>query len=226
MRPNCSGPLRAELRQRLDEADAALQRAVTNRLARAEQALKENETALRWFSPEAPIWPVLSNARQGLPPVLSGRPHTGWTQKNRLGSALNNPDAAASTQKIWPCSNARLDVLTSALPATLLRRIMDADHRLALAHTRLHATIRELLTDRERVLENLDLALEVGNPLAPLRRGYALVRTRQGNILRSVDEALPGQHIEVRLNDGRVNAVVSTVKPEKRTLLDQQDDSL
>lgn len=68
---------------------------------------------------------------------------------------------------------------------------MDADHRLALAHTRLHATIRELLTDRERVLENLDLALEVGNPLAPLRRGYALVRTRQGNILRSVDEALP-----------------------------------
>lgn len=96
-------PLRAELRQRLDEADAALQRAVTNRLARAEQALKENETALRWFSPRRHLARLVERS-QGLPPVLSGRPHTGWTQKNRLGSALNNPDAAASTQKIWPCA--------------------------------------------------------------------------------------------------------------------------
>lgn len=44
-------PLRAELRQRLDEACAALRRAAAGRLERAELLLRERENALRWFSP-------------------------------------------------------------------------------------------------------------------------------------------------------------------------------
>ena len=44
-------PLRAELRQRLDEAFAALRRAAASRLEHAELLLRERENALRWFSP-------------------------------------------------------------------------------------------------------------------------------------------------------------------------------
>lgn len=167
-----------------------MQRAVTNRLARAEQALKENETALRWFSPRRHLARLVERSA-GLASGLERAAAYWLDAKKQTWERLEQSRRSSFNAENLAMRNARLDVLTSALPATLLRRIMDADHRLALAHTRLHATIRELLTDRERVLENLDLALEVGNPLAPLRRGYALVRTRQGNILRSVDEALP-----------------------------------
>lgn len=216
-------PLRAELWQRLDEANAALQRAVSNHLARAGQKLKENETALRWFSPVR----HLARLAEKLAGLASGldRAAACWLKaKKQAWERLEQCRLTGFTTETLAMRAARLELLTSALRAALPRRVMDGEHRLALAHNRLHAAIRELLTGRERLLESSESALEARNPLAPLRRGYALVHTRQGDILRSVSDASPGLPIEVRLCDGRVDAVVGSVKPEKRMHLDQEDD--
>ena len=56
--------------------------------------------------------------------------------------------------------------------------------------------------------------MAASDPLSPLRRGYALVRTAQGGILRSVGQTAPGREIEVRLADGLLAAVVGSVSPD------------
>ncbi|WP_165071600.1 exodeoxyribonuclease VII large subunit [Desulfovibrio sp. ZJ200] len=215
-------PLRAELWQRLDEANAALQRAVSQLVARAEQKLKENENALRWFSPGRHL-ARLDERLTGLCSHLQRAAAYWFNAKKQAWEHLEQCRRNSFTTENLAMRNARLEVLTSTLRAALPRRIMDAEHELALAQNRLQTASRNLLAGHERRLESLQLALEAQNPLTPLRRGYALVRTKQGDILRSVRSASPGLPIEVRLCDGHVDAVISDVKPEKKRLSDQQD---
>ena len=62
----------------------------------------------------------------------------------------------------------------------------------------------------------LDLAMRALNgvsPLATLERGYAIViRSADGQVLRSASEVRSGEDIEARLSKGRVIARVKDVK--------------
>lgn len=67
-----------------------------------------------------------------------------------------------------------------------------------------------LETKRQRVvLQRERLALL--DPMNLLRRGYGIVRSGDGKLLRSVSGVKAGDDIMVRLSDGEINAVVRSV---------------
>lgn len=59
-------------------------------------------------------------------------------------------------------------------------------------------------------VNELDAALRALNPKAVLERGYAVVRSRNGSLVRSVTDVREGDRLNVQLHDGAFNAVVGT----------------
>ena len=79
-----------------------------------------------------------------------------------------------------------------------------------------------MLARTGRELDKLEFSLAAANPLAPLSRGYALVRGADGGLLRSVHAAPAGSAITVRLADGSLAAVVSAVQPDEGPVAEKQ----
>ncbi len=77
----------------------------------------------------------------------------------------------------------------------------------------LEQTILQHLTVRHQSLKNYIQLLEILNPQAILRRGYAIVR-QDGQVLRSLHRVNSGAIVEVQLADGRFGATVEKL-PEK-----------
>ena len=48
------------------------------------------------------------------------------------------------------------------------------------------------------------MRLEAVSPLAPLERGYALVRKDNGDLVSSVADAVPGDALRVTVRDGDI----------------------
>jgi exodeoxyribonuclease VII large subunit len=92
-----------------------------------------------------------------------------------------------------------------------------ADRRLSLDHASamLLSAYREGLTERRGRLARCAAALDAMSPLKVLARGYAIAETEEGTILRSKEEALPGQRLRLLLADGKVNCRVEE-DPEDR----------
>lgn len=68
-------------------------------------------------------------------------------------------------------------------------------------------------------LGGLEISLAALSPLAVLQRGYAIVTKKDGRLVRSVAQLLPGDEILVRLPDGSFAAQVSLL----RSTLDDQE---
>jgi len=83
-------------------------------------------------------------------------------------------------------------------------------HRRELAR-RLAAALRASLTARRQALAVHSRALHAISPLATLERGYAIVRTPAGAIVRSVDGVAAGDPVEARLAQGRLLCTVDSV---------------
>jgi exodeoxyribonuclease VII large subunit len=52
------------------------------------------------------------------------------------------------------------------------------------------------------------------SPLATLQRGYAVVQTTDGHVVRAVSDVAPGTTIDARLADGRLLGTVAEVYPD------------
>lgn len=96
--------------------------------------------------------------------------------------------------------------------ASPLRRIQDDRQRLDLLNERMNrayehklAVLRLQLAGVESQLRNLD-------PRAILQRGFALLRTVEGTLVRSVTAVNPGQKLLAELGDGHLNLDVQSVK--------------
>ncbi len=106
----------------------------------------------------------------------------------------------------------RLAQLTEGL------RHHDASQRLTAAQVRLkrasEALIRlrsHLLATRKIHLEKATAHLHALSPLAVLSRGYALVYTHDGSLLRNATQAQPGSEITARLATGTLRAIVKEI---------------
>lgn len=80
-------------------------------------------------------------------------------------------------------------------------RLNDLARRLG-EHTR-----RQLLNRQSR-LDNLAAQLDLVDPAQVVKRGYAVVRSDQGELITSVRQAQAGAHWQINLADGEVPAVV------------------
>jgi len=134
-----------------------------------------------------------------------------WPDRNELRQRLD--EALLALQRVagqWLAHKERAwEYLEQARRTALgLERLAVREAGLEMARHRLDAAARHLLAGHEHALQKSLLALEACDPLAPLRRGYALVYGAQGRLVRSVTETESGSRIDVRLHDGHVAAVV------------------
>ena len=95
--------------------------------------------------------------------------------------------------------------------------------RLALAHRRLDAANQSLtrlatttIATRTMRLNHAAARLHALSPLAVLNRGYALVYTADGQLLRSAADTHPGSTIRARLAQGSLTAHVSATEDPDR----------
>lgn len=83
---------------------------------------------------------------------------------------------------------------------------LKCDHMTTLMINRMTATVQE---HRNRIV-GLSSKLDALNPVNTMNRGFAIaVHTKDGSILKSVDETEPGERLRIFLRDGTVDSVVS-----------------
>jgi exodeoxyribonuclease VII large subunit len=92
-------------------------------------------------------------------------------------------------------------------------RLMDTQQAVDDAGIRMvHRIQMRRQADGERV-RGLAGQLAALNPMAVLRRGYAVVTDPDGRVLRSVRETAAGRAMVARMSDGAVDASVTRVRP-------------
>lgn len=104
----------------------------------------------------------------------------------------------------------RLDTMTTRLLAASPARTVPAleQRRQQLVMRLNQAMQRRLASDRQR-LAVLSARAESVSPLAVLARGYAIVRTEAGEVVRRADQAGPGTRLRIRLHHGELDAAVT-----------------
>lgn len=165
------------LRLRLPQLGNALQRAATRCLQQAGQRMDELQRRL-------------THPRQRL-----GRSH------ERLQGLQQRLDQALQVRRQhWQL---RLD--------TLNRRLQQRLPRSAAQHARLEAASQRLarswhwrLSRDQQQLASLAARLTALNPDAVLARGYAIVRTESGSILRDASHTKPGERLDIQLAGSRL----------------------
>jgi exodeoxyribonuclease VII large subunit len=88
-------------------------------------------------------------------------------------------------------------------------RISDGRTRTLEASGRLQGATRRLLEAAGRRLESLERALRAVGPQSTLERGYAIVATPGGDIVRSAAAVAAGERLSVRVADGSFDATVA-----------------
>jgi len=94
------------------------------------------------------------------------------------------------------------------------RRLMDKSRHLETAGVRLSSAGKRLLERPAANLERLRLRIESFNPALPLDRGFAIVTTSGGALVRGPSQLKRGDVVTVRLKKGAVDAQVTSVRPE------------
>jgi exodeoxyribonuclease VII large subunit len=109
----------------------------------------------------------------------------------------------------------------AALRATVLRHdprqsLAQARERLQVNRNHLHRAIEHHLHARSNALSSLHARLHSLSPLAVLDRGYALVLSADGAVVRSTTQVKPGDPVVTRLADGSFTSRVESASPKKR----------
>lgn len=116
----------------------------------------------------------------------------------------------------------KLALLEARLFARHPARMLEAERK-SLDHTsqRLLAIGRRLLQPARHSVETLAARLVPLSPLAPLQRGYALVRNSKGRLISRYDQAQVGDAVEVWLGLGAMECEVTSTRPERQPLTEQ-----
>lgn len=200
-------PARSDLMQGVDALEASLMRAGARMLADAEGQLRAEERALAWLSPAKRVaqWGErFDTATRDLMrawDLFAGRKERDYENGlYALGAAYGPPamDERART----------LESLVRRMAAAAGEQVRRPQAVLDMAEAQLSR--QDPVAATERALELAETRLHGLNPLRPLERGYGLVQSvRTGKFLRSVDDAAPGDELDIRVHDGRVAARVT-----------------
>ncbi len=175
----------AQQAQRLDETEVRLSRAMTRRLAGHRERLGWLTGRAALVSPAARLMQQSMRLEEFEQRIYRALRHT-----------LNEPRSGLSDleRRLWRAS-----------PVLRVREAV-ARHGALLARLRTAGPDR-VRRARERLLP-LERTLNAVSPLATLERGYAIVSSEQGEILRDAAKSAPGMIIEARLARGRIRAKV------------------
>jgi exodeoxyribonuclease VII large subunit len=148
----------------------------------------------------------------------------------RLRDAVNRRDQRLDELRLRLDSSAHRCLRTSALRLALLTdrlRRKEMSVRIAATHRRLQSVTQRLYRSTVRIsnarqsrLGQASARLEALSPLAVLSRGYALVYSADGTLLRSAGETSKGQTIRARLTHGTLEAEVTQTKIDEVNVME------
>jgi exodeoxyribonuclease VII large subunit len=125
-------------------------------------------------------------------------------QKANLLLTLNN--------KINSCKQ-NLFFLTKAIePVNLLSDVQEKRIYIKSIYNDLNKNILFKISANRQLLANKVLLLENVSPLYILKKGYTLLKNKEGNIVKSISEISKGDEMVVKLNDGEIDVVVHRMK--------------
>lgn len=93
------------------------------------------------------------------------------------------------------------------------RMVENSAYRLEQLKVRLERANKEQLDKRRQALDALRVAVNAADPNQVLARGFAIVYSPEGTILRSAADVQPDTRLAIRLSDGTIDAI--TLSPEK-----------
>ncbi len=89
-----------------------------------------------------------------------------------------------------------------------VRQVAEARERVERVRERLHATLPLRLESERSRLHALMRELNAVSPLAVLGRGYAILETAEGEVVKRAEDTRPGQALSARLGEGRLRVEV------------------
>jgi exodeoxyribonuclease VII large subunit len=92
-----------------------------------------------------------------------------------------------------------------------LQAMAQARERLQAFSARLHRSIERNLQRATARTGSLDARLNSLSPLAVLDRGYALVLSADGSVIRSIDQLTPGATLTTRVADGTFTSQIESI---------------
>lgn len=93
-------------------------------------------------------------------------------------------------------------------PRQMLAR---AKERLAVSQTRIERSVERTIRRASARVDGFDARLRSLSPLAVLERGYALVMSEQGSVIRSASQLRNGERVRTRLTDGEFGSTVNDI---------------
>lgn len=174
-------PSAEDLERRLRALDARMRNLQLQRLRQAMQRADRAALRLNALRPRARLDLLCRRQAEAL-----RRLSAAWRQRlDRERASLRHAEA----------------VLRAAHPRRRIERLRE---RVSGLSQRPQAAIARQLGQRAMHLRGLARSLETVSPLATVARGYAIVQHLDGRIVRSVLDAAPGDRLEARLTDGRL----------------------
>lgn len=170
---------RNELWQRLDNLQICLQRTMERHAQRAKKDLESLANTLRLLSPASRIERAAARLMD-----LRRRLDRSFAEKTRGLQAR--------------FSNAK-SMLVQARPYA--RKLQAGAEKLERLGQCLESAFMKQLDKRQIALNMLDLRLEAASPMAPMRKGYALLKNENG-LVRGIEDAGRGSLVEAILQDG------------------------
>ena len=178
-------PERADLAARLRALDRRVQASHLHRLRNAMQRADRAALRLNALRPQARLQQLRTRQQVAL---------------QRLAQAFRARDER---------NRARLRHAEAVLRAMQpRRRLATLRERLAALQPRPQAAIARQLQREALRLRGLARSLEACSPLATVARGYAILQHEDGQVVRVVGDARPGERLEARLADGSLRVRV------------------
>ena len=116
---------------------------------------------------------------------------------------------ASALNRQLKASRQHLDVLSRS-PAlqSPTGYLEQKEKSLELLKNRMISAENQIISRNHQRYIALTAKLDAMSPLKVLTRGYSMVQTADGGLLRSVHQVEPGDRITVSLNDGKLSATV------------------
>ncbi len=108
-----------------------------------------------------------------------------------------------------------MDNLSLRFSVSVRRKLEEGSQRLDMAGERLERNMHEILRDRKERLARLNDVLERSDPMAPLAKGFAMVK-RGGVWVRSAAEINEGETVSIVMADGEAEAGIKSVRKEEK----------
>ena len=178
--------------ERLAEQSNRLDRAVRFQLLHARRSLADlpaDRIESRIAALLYRLGQRLDDATLRMDAVLTGQLHAGQKRAADLGAKILHHDPR--------------------------RNLAHAREQLAQIRARLDRSTERLMQSASARLGSLDARLHSLSPLAVLDRGYALVLSSNGALIRSTAQVAQGNSVTTRLADGKFTSRVETTEPNR-----------